>query len=191
MTGPREPKKSESIEVRLPHEVKSALMEKAHAEGRSASEVIRSSIDSYLAGQPKESRSMLIPLWKPAAVAGAGALAFLWAAATPVPSQAKPNLKSIFETLDRNRDGKLTLDEFTRDASDPAVHKMHHAHMTGTEKSRFAPMHADMMKSAHEKSSDGAIRAHFAEIDANRDGNITYEEFRAFHDKMMKAHRKQ
>jgi predicted transcriptional regulator len=50
----RPPKKSETIEVRVPHELKDALMRKARAEGRSASEVIRSSIDTYLADRPKE-----------------------------------------------------------------------------------------------------------------------------------------
>jgi hypothetical protein len=46
MNGPREPKKSETIEVRLHHKAKSALMNRARAEGRSAIEVIRQSIDS-------------------------------------------------------------------------------------------------------------------------------------------------
>jgi EF hand len=138
MNGTRKPKKSETLEVRLPHRVKRSLMDKAHAEGRSASEVVRDCIDSYLAGQPKESRSMLMTIWKPAAVIGGGCLAVLWAAAVPVPSQAKPNLKAVFETLDRDRDGKITMDEFMRNASDPAVEKMHHAHMTGADKATSA-----------------------------------------------------
>jgi hypothetical protein len=190
MNGTRKPKKSETLEVRLPHRVKHSLMEKAHAEGRSASEVVRDCIDSYLAGQPKESRSMLISLWKPAAVLGAGSLAFLWAAAVPVPSQAKPNLKAVFETLDRDHDGKITIDEFMRNASDPAVEKMHHAHMTGADKAYFGPMHAQMMKTAHSKTSDQGLRAHFAQLDANSDGAVSLAEFRGFHDKMMASHPK-
>ena len=102
MSGPREPKKSETIEVRLLHKVKSALMSKARAEGRTASEVIRQSIDFYLAIEPKEARSMLIALWKPAALIGAGPLALVLVSTSTTPSQANPDLKRVFETLDRN-----------------------------------------------------------------------------------------
>ncbi len=189
MSGPREPKKSETIEVRLAHEVKSALMTKARTEGKSASEVIRQSIDFYLTGEPKEERSMLIALWKPAALIGAASLALVLTSISPTASLAKPDLKSVFETLDRNHDGAISIKEFLRDASDPAVEKMHHAHMSDAARhGGMAAMHDTMMRAAHDKASEQMLRAHFAEIDANSDGSVTYQEFRAFHDRMKASH---
>jgi hypothetical protein len=189
MSGPRKPKKTETIEVRIPHEVKNALMDKARAEGRSASEVIRQSIDTYLAGQPKEARSMLLALWKPAALVGAGSLALMLATITATPSQAKPDLKSVFHILDRNRDGAITMSEFLRDASDPSVEKMHHAHIKDVANhAEMAAMHRQMMKGAHTKASDRMLRSHFAQLDANSDGSVTYKEFQAFHERMKASH---
>lgn len=189
MTGPREPKKSETFEVRLSHESKRALIEKARAEGRSASEVIRASIDTYLAEQRKENRSMLVTLWKPAAAVGAASLAMMWVALSPAPTQATPNLRSIFQMLDRNHDGVITLDEFIRDSSDPMVEKMHHMHMKGAAHDKqMSEMHAKMMSAAHGGPSNQALRAHFAQLDTNKDGSVSFAEFQAFHDRMKAAH---
>lgn len=189
MSRPREPKKSETIEVRLPHKVKSALMSKARAEGRSASDVIRQSIDFYLAVEPKEARPMLITLWKSAALIGAGSLALVLTSISATSSQAKPDLKSVFETLDRNHDGAIRIDEFLRDASDPAIEKMHHAHMKDAAgHGGMAAMHGEMMRAEHDKASDQMLRAHFAELDANSDGSVTYQEFRTFHERMKASH---
>ena len=49
MTEPRAPKKSETLEIRIPYPTKTAFMEKARAEGRAASEIVRERIDAYLA----------------------------------------------------------------------------------------------------------------------------------------------
>jgi hypothetical protein len=48
MTEPRPPKKSETLEIRIPYPTKTAFMEKARAEGRAASEIVRERIDAYL-----------------------------------------------------------------------------------------------------------------------------------------------
>ena len=48
MTEPRAPKKSETLEIRIPYPTKTAFMEKARAEGRAASEIVRERIDAYL-----------------------------------------------------------------------------------------------------------------------------------------------
>jgi hypothetical protein len=48
MTEPRAPKKSETLEIRIPYPTKTAFMEKARAEGRAASEIVREQIDAYL-----------------------------------------------------------------------------------------------------------------------------------------------
>ena len=185
----RPPKKSETLEVRIPHEVKDALMRKAHAEGRSASEVVRRSIDSYLAVQPKEARSMLIGLWKPVALAGAAMVAIVSAVITPAPSHAKPDLRSVFQMLDRNHDGSISLSEFVSDASDPNVEKMHHAHMKdAAAHKQMGAAHAQMMKAGGGKASATMLRSHFAQLDSNGDGSVTFSEFQAFHSKMQAEH---
>ncbi len=185
MNGPREPKKSETFEIRLSHDAKRALMEKARMEGRSASAVIRASIDTYLAEQRKEDRSMFVTLWKPAAAIGAATIAILWTALAPTAVQARPDLKAIFQTLDGDRNGAVTLDEFLKHAADPAIVKAHHAYMSGMGKG-MAAMHA---KFHGKQATEPMIRTHFAQLDANSDGSVTFAEFKAFHDKMEGAHR--
>jgi predicted transcriptional regulator len=185
MNGPREPKKSESFEVRLSHDAKRALMEKARTEGRSASEVIRTSIDTYLAVQRKEDRSMFVTLWKPAAAIGAATIAILWTALAPTAVQARPDLKAIFQTFDGDRNGAVTLDEFLKHAADPAIVKAHHAHMSGKDEG-MAAMHA---KFHGKPATESMLRAHFAQLDVNSDGSVTFAEFKTFHDKMEGAHR--
>src|SRR4029453_47905 len=49
MTPERPQKKSDTLEVRLPHETKQAFMARCRQDGRSASEVIRDFIDGYVA----------------------------------------------------------------------------------------------------------------------------------------------
>jgi predicted DNA-binding protein len=55
MTEPRAPKKSETLEIRIPYPTKTALMEKARAEGRVASEIVRERIDAYLSEEAEPS----------------------------------------------------------------------------------------------------------------------------------------
>lgn len=57
MSSPRPPKKSETLEIRIPYPTKTAFMEKAKAEGRAASEIVREQIDAYL-GQEPESETL-------------------------------------------------------------------------------------------------------------------------------------
>jgi hypothetical protein len=184
MTGPREPKKSETFEVRLSHDVKRALMEKARIEGRSASEVIRESIATYLTQQRKEDRSMFVTLWKPAAAIGAASIAVLWSALAPSPVHAKPDLKAIFQSLDGDHNGAITLDEFLKHSSDPAIVRAHHAQMSGKDKAMEA-MHA---KFHGKQATPAMIRTHFAQIDANSNGSVTFAEFKAFHDRIEGGH---
>jgi Ca2+-binding EF-hand superfamily protein len=131
---------------------------------------------------------MFLTLWKPAAAIGAASIALVWTALSPAPTQAMPDLKSVFQMLDRNHDGVITMDEFQRDASDPAVEKMHHAHMSGADAKAMAASHDQMMSSAHSKPSEQSLKTHFTQIDANGDGSITYDEFKAFHERMRASH---
>jgi hypothetical protein len=58
MTEPRAPKKSETLEIRIPYPTKTAFMEKARAEGRAASEIVRERIDAYLAEETAASEPL-------------------------------------------------------------------------------------------------------------------------------------
>ena len=180
MNRKRPPKKSETLEVRLPHEVKDALMRKAQGEGRSASDVVRQSIDSYLAARPKEARNMLVTtLWKPVALGGAAAIAIAWSGLATSPVAAAPNLALVFAELDLNHDGAVSMDEFLAHRIDPATAKKMHAEMGR----HVAMMHGE--GSNHQRPSESELRDHFGKADANRDGSLTLAEIRAFHDTMV------
>ena len=185
MTEPREPKKSETVEVRLPHEMKGALMDKARAEGRSASEVIRKSIDVYLAEQPKETRSMFVALfWKPLAATGAAALAIVWSGLATSPAGAVPDFAMAFEALDLNRDKVISVDEFVQHKIDSATARKIHGQAAD-----HGP-HAMHGGANRPKPSEQEMRAHFGQVDANADGNVTMDEMRAFHHQKAAAHHK-
>ena len=53
MTEPRPPKKSESLEIRIPYPTKQAFMERCREEGVSASEVLRGLIETRLQPAPR------------------------------------------------------------------------------------------------------------------------------------------
>ena len=186
MNRKREPKKSETLEVRLPHEVKDALMRKAQGEGRSASEVIRQSIDTYLADGPKEKPNMLITAWKPIAVAGAAALA-AWTALAPAPLTAGPDLRAAFDSFDVNKDGTVTIDEFLqRHAGDRMF--VHSGKARGHSAPFMMPLHH---RAAPPKDGtavpDELLKTEFAKQDKDRSGSVDFEEFKSFHVAMMDA----
>ena len=109
---PKSPKKSETIEIRVPHATKIAFMAKCRADGRTASDAFRQFMAQELdtaQRPPKRNRSRL---WQ----AVAAALAGLALGAVAAPSLAHPtsNSRAAFERLDRNHDGLLSLDEFRR-----------------------------------------------------------------------------
>lgn len=106
MPAPKSPKKSESLEIRIPHPTKQAFMARCQAEGRSASEVLRDLIDRRLEPAPRRSRRR----WRLAA----GALVVAGMAAAAAPTLARPSLQAEFQRLDANRDQVVTLDELSR-----------------------------------------------------------------------------
>lgn len=58
MSEPRAPKKSETLEIRIPYPTKTAFMEKARSEGRAASEIVRERIDAYLSEELDEPQTL-------------------------------------------------------------------------------------------------------------------------------------
>jgi hypothetical protein len=113
MSAPRKLKKSESLEIRIPHPTKEAFMARCRRDGRSASEALRDFIEAEIAPAAPRVR------WKPLA---AGALIAALVAAVAAPSLAhqlravpdSPPSRAEFTRLDADRDGRLSLAEYLR-----------------------------------------------------------------------------
>jgi hypothetical protein len=93
-------KKSETIEIRLPHPTKVAFMARCREDGRSASEALRGFIDGQIDGVVAR-RS---PPWRLLA----GAFMAAAAGAVALPSLAHTSEKAGFERFDANRDGRIS-----------------------------------------------------------------------------------
>jgi hypothetical protein len=102
MRADRSPKKSETLEIRIPYPTKTALMEKARAEGRAASEIVREQIDAYLAAPPPPAtlRERALALVRRNArgaallLAGAGSAMAIGLAASPATARPGPEAAS-------------------------------------------------------------------------------------------------
>lgn len=105
----RKLKKSETLEVRLPFETKTAFMARCRDEGRTASEAVRTYIDAEIGAAPPVRREGMRG-WRAAAAAAAAGLAL---GAVAAPSLAKTSSpQATFQTLDVNHDGVLTPAEY-------------------------------------------------------------------------------
>ena len=110
MPSSNAPKKSETIEIRLSHEAKTAFMEGCRREGRTASETIRLLIEGEL-GAPSGTRRKRLPSWR-IVLAGAIGAALGLGVAAPSFAHANETSRAAFEQLDRNHDGVVSYDEF-------------------------------------------------------------------------------
>lgn len=104
MPHSRPAKKSETLEVRLPHAAKAAFMARCRTEGVTASEAVR----TMIAAGPTRRRSGRA--WQAAAAAIIGLT--IGAVAAPSIAQALPGQRTAFDQLDVDRDGVLTRAEF-------------------------------------------------------------------------------
>jgi hypothetical protein len=166
MTEHRRLKKSEFLEVRLPHPTKLAFMERCRGEGRSASEVVRGFIEAYLAGPRGAAPG------RPARLVAAGAaLAACGLAAAP--SFARPTAGDDFARLDLNRDGQVSLAEFDRAASVQVGVAAPRGWLD-----KVGLTHAPGRPALDEGLRRDVLRAAFDQIDSDRDGALTLAEYR-------------
>ena len=103
-------KKSETVEIRLPHATKSAFMARCRAEGRTASDAIRRFIDAELSQTSATRRAPRLS-WRPLLAAAVAGLA-LGAVAAPSLAQSAPPSRAAFDRMDRSHDGVLSFDEY-------------------------------------------------------------------------------
>jgi hypothetical protein len=107
----RAPKKSETLEIRLPHETKLAFMARCRDDGATASETLRRFIDGELTA-PRRSRPAPRPaLWQALCAAAAG-LAIGAVAAPSLAQTTHADPRAAFDRLDRNHDGVVSFEEF-------------------------------------------------------------------------------
>lgn len=163
MGASRTPKKTETIEVRLPFETKQAFMARCQAAGVTASEALRGFIGEFTA----EAR--------PARRAGLGghrlrlglaAGAVIAAAALAQPSLARAGVDASFARMDADHDGRVSFAEFARATTPEVV----------LEVGVGGPVKAAGPVST--KLRDEMLREAFARLDRDGDGELTLEEWR-------------
>ncbi len=174
----RAPKKSDTIEVRLPHAVKRAFMEQCRAEGRTASDVVRGFVEARLTGEPP--RPSLAHRWfRPLAAAGMiGAIGL----AMPAAVTAAPDFRPSYAAFDTNHDGVLTPDEFGPKRVEPRFPCGEHRVMALPLRRASMPEVRGLRPFAV-SASDFAL----AKADANKDGKVSFTEFAAHRLKIFRA----
>lgn len=151
-------KKSDKLEVRLPHATKQAFLQRCQAEGRSASEAVRGFIDAYLARPLTQKELPMFVRPTLAYAAATAALVIGVVTLTATPSRAAPDFKAIFNGIDANHDGKVTKEEMTGKRTGGGV--------TGNPSGK--------------RSGSVSLSAGFDDLDVNRDGAVVFAEFEAF-----------
>lgn len=185
MTRRKPPKKTETLEVRLPHSVKRIFMARARSRGRTASSLVREFIDSYLADtDPKsENRRMLKRFATPAAVTSFVAGAIALHAVVPVAATAAPDLKSLFDQLDADGNGQLSAEEFVVRDSD-SLHASLEAADLGKMMSLMFMHHAGADRTPHgplPPEALGMMEHAFSHQDSDGNGIVSYGEFESAH----------
>lgn len=192
MKRPRSPKKTDTLEVRLSHAAKQAFMARARERGRTASAVLREFVDSYVAEAPAtETKPMITRYLKPAAATSIAASALALYALSPTAVAAAPDLRAVFEKLDRNQDGALSAEEFlarhggdtvfVRHDSEPAPE----AGPAPAARPFMIPLkegaHPPHLTSGASPDASTALRGAFAAQDGDSNGAVSFGEFEAHH----------
>jgi Ca2+-binding EF-hand superfamily protein len=119
----RPPKKTEMIEVRVSLETKRDFLVACKGAGRSASDVIREGMLTFIDGQARVAggKTRVLPFALPLIrkrYLAAGVAAMGLASFAALPSAAAPDLASMFKRMDANGDGVLSRAEFSAKQSD-------------------------------------------------------------------------
>jgi Ca2+-binding EF-hand superfamily protein len=112
-------KKSDTLQVRIPHETKQAFTDACREDDVAVSDRIRGWIESFLftrqqpSGAPSKSIVAMIPKpFRNRRYLAAGAVALGATVLLALPSAANTTFRSMFEQLDANHDGNVTEAEF-------------------------------------------------------------------------------
>jgi Ca2+-binding EF-hand superfamily protein len=191
MTGdrPKDLKKSDTLQIRIPHETKKEFLEACQEDRVSASEVLRRSILDYLSlrkrpsSQERKGLQIMIPKairkkrFLVAGLAGASALSVFAA----MPSAAEPDFQTAFRRLDINCDGRLDLGEFSP-APFPSV--LYREARINDEKGlprdvMYVIPGASQSEINPRSQASPDADADFRRFDANGDSAVNYAEFQA------------
>lgn len=107
------PKKSETIEVRVPYGAKTAFAEHCREKGQTVSEAVRTFMEREIGAGGRTGR-VRTRLWHAFAALAAGLALGAVAAPSLAQTQGQPGSRAAFERLDRNGDGLVSYDEFRR-----------------------------------------------------------------------------
>jgi len=181
MNRPRPPKKTETIEVRLPYAIKQAFMARTRARGRTASAVLREFVDAYLGDASEPLSATFKRCLKPVAATAVAASALAVYALTPSAVAAAPDLRAAFGELDRDHDGAVSEQEFL-DPRETGVLLVRRgdgltASREPTRLSSLPLSRGDPMPRIAWKDMSEMLRHAFAEHDTDRNGVITFGEF--------------
>jgi Ca2+-binding EF-hand superfamily protein len=200
----RSQKKTEMIEVRVSHETKRDFLAACERAGRTASDVVRESIDSYIKQQdrplpatPERKRPFLMSILQPIRrkrYLAAGSVVAGMALMAALPSAAAPGPEATFKGLDANADGVLTIEEFSASppgtkqmtlrspqrgaTSDPATVYVVLPDADGKAAEQRREVRYQAMGGAAPLSMADRRRADFASYDNNKDGKVDYNEYR-------------
>jgi Ca2+-binding EF-hand superfamily protein len=109
---------------------------------------------------------------------------------SPTEAAANAGVNARFPNIDLDKDGFVTQDEyrdfFTRNASQGEQHAAAHSMVVTRDVWLKLDADADSKLSVAEATGDAGLSARFTSVDANKDGFVTQDEYRAYTKANMK-----